>query len=50
VDEIITMVNISLGSVSAAACPGFDFCEHENCAVNEIVAAVYNALNGCPPG
>jgi hypothetical protein len=47
VDEIITMVNIALGNVSGRACPAFFVCENENCAINQIIAAVNISLNGC---
>lgn len=48
VDEIITMVNIGLGSQSVSMCFAGDANTDGEVTVDEIVAAVNNALNGCP--
>jgi hypothetical protein len=48
VDEIITGVNIALGTQTAAACPAFDGNGDGEVTVDEIVTSVNNALNGCP--
>lgn len=48
VDEIITMVNIALGSATVNACPVGDPSGDGEITVDEIVQAVNNALNGCP--
>ena len=47
VDEIVTMVNIDLGSAAVSACPAADPDNTGTVAVTQIVAAVNNALNGC---
>ncbi len=49
VDEIITMVNIALGSAQVSACPVGDANNDGEITVDEIIQAVNNALNGCPP-
>lgn len=48
VDEIITMVNIGLGSQAVSACLAGDSNGDGQVTVDEIVTAVNNALNGCP--
>ena len=48
VNELITGVNIALGSVAATQCPSFDDNGDGQVAVNELVAAVSSALSGCP--
>jgi hypothetical protein len=48
VDEIITMVNITLGRADISACPVGDSDGKGEITINEIIAAVNNALNGCP--
>jgi len=47
VDEIITGVAIALGEQSIDACPGFDRSADGDVSVDEIVAAVTAALDGC---
>ncbi len=49
VDEILTMVNIALGSGSVADCLAGDVNGDGEITVDEIVTAVGNALNGCAP-
>jgi hypothetical protein len=48
VDEIITGVNIALGSVEANACPSYEI--NGPVTVGGILTAVNEALNGCPAG
>lgn len=48
VGEILTMVDIALGSAQPADCTRGDLNLDENITVDEILAAVNNALNGCP--
>lgn len=50
VDEIITGVNIALGTASLEACTAFDGNADSMVTVDEIVTAVNNALVGCPAG
>lgn len=47
VDEILTMVNIALGSVPVSACVAGDANGDQLITVDEILTAVNNALNGC---
>ncbi len=48
VDELITMVNIALGTGEILSCPVADHNFDGSVTIDEIVAAVANALNGCP--
>lgn len=48
VNEIITMVNIALGTAALDSCPVGDANSDGEITVNEIIQAVNNALNGCP--
>lgn len=48
VDEIITGVNIALGTTSIAGCLAFDNNADGQVTVDEIVNGVTNALTGCP--
>ena len=47
VEEVITGVNIALENTPLSACTAFDADQSGMVTVNEIVAAVSNALNGC---
>ncbi|MGD9762283.1 MAG: hypothetical protein AB7V27_01020 [Candidatus Binatia bacterium] len=47
INELITGVNIALGSADISSCPSFDMNGNGGVEVNELVAAVNNALNGC---
>lgn len=49
VDEIITAVNIALGSQMVAACRPADTSANDDVTVDEIISGVNNALNGCNP-
>jgi hypothetical protein len=48
VNNLITIVNIALGSLPVGACDAGDQNEDGKITVSEIVTAVNNALNGCP--
>jgi hypothetical protein len=49
VDEILTMVNIALGTIPLTpACPAGDANNDGQITVDEILTAVNNALSGCP--
>lgn len=48
INELITGVNIALGSQPVSVCPSFDVSRDGTVAINEIISAVNNALNGCP--
>ncbi len=50
INEIILMLNITLGNVSSAACPAVHGWCPEGCTVNDLIAAVNNALYGCLVG
>jgi hypothetical protein len=47
VDELVTGVNIALGSTPVTACPAFDTNLDTRVTVDELVTAVNNALQGC---
>jgi len=47
VNELITMVNIALGSASVSTCLAGDANGDGEITVNEIVAGVNHALSGC---
>jgi len=49
VNELITGVNIALGTASLDSCPIFDENQDGEVAVNELIKAVNYALTGCPP-
>ena len=48
VDELIKGVNIALGSSSLDTCPFFDADGDGAVTINEVIAAVNRALDGCP--
>jgi len=48
VNEIITLVNIALGTTSIAECGSGDADGDGQIAIGEIIQAVNSALNGCP--
>ncbi len=50
VDEIVTGVNIALGTASVTSCTNFDGNDDGQVTVDEIVTAVNFALTGCPAG
>jgi cysteine-rich repeat protein len=47
INELITCVNIALGSAQLAACAACDVNGNGTVAINELIAAVNAALNGC---
>jgi len=47
VDEIVTMVNIALGTQSVDNCLAGDADGSRTVTVDEILTAIQNALNGC---
>jgi hypothetical protein len=47
IDELLRMVNIALGSSPISECWPGDQNGNGNITVDEILAAVNNALNGC---
>jgi hypothetical protein len=47
INELIVAVNISLGSSSASACLAVDRDDSGTVTIDELIAAVGNALNGC---
>jgi hypothetical protein len=47
VDEILTMVNIALGNAPVTTCEAGDANGDGQITVDEILAAVNDALNGC---
>ncbi len=48
INELITGVNIALGTLPLASCPAFDPSGNGGVEINELITAVNNALNGCP--
>jgi post-segregation antitoxin (ccd killing protein) len=48
IDEIITGVNIVLGTVGLEACPPFDLDGNGTVTIDELIIAVTNALGSCP--
>src|SRR5262249_32973182 len=48
INELLTGVNIVIGSQPLTACTTLDSNGDGTAAINEIVQAVNNALNGCP--
>lgn len=48
VDEIVTMVSIAMGLASIEECPAGDLRGIGTIAIDDIIAAVRNAQNGCP--
>ncbi len=50
INELITGVNIALGSAQLSVCPAFDANGDGMVGINELITAVNNALEGCPAG
>jgi hypothetical protein len=48
INELITGVNIALGSTPVSNCPSFDVNHDGSVVINELISAVNAALNGCP--
>jgi cysteine-rich repeat protein len=49
INELVTCVNIALGSSEVATCASCDVNGDGDVTINELIAAVGNALNGCTP-
>jgi hypothetical protein len=49
VNELITMVNIALGTANVSTCGAGDANGDGEITINEIIIGVNNALNGCAP-
>ena len=47
IDELLTLVNIALGNSPVTACGDGDANADGEITIDEILAAVNNALNGC---
>jgi len=47
VDELVTGVNIALGSLDVDACHPFDADRNDSVTIDELVNAVNNAVDGC---
>jgi hypothetical protein len=47
VDELITAVNIALGSRTLEACPSLDAGGDGQVGIDELIAAVRRGLDGC---
>lgn len=47
IDEIVTMVNVALGSADVSVCLAGDASGDGTITVEEIIAAVNKALGGC---
>jgi hypothetical protein len=47
VDEVLTMVNIALGTADIVSCPAGDANHDNQITIDEILTAVNNAMNGC---
>ncbi|MCX8073483.1 MAG: VCBS repeat-containing protein [Candidatus Binatia bacterium] len=50
IDELITMVNIALGSAPVSSCAAGDPNQDEEITIDEIIQAVNRALTGCQSG
>ena len=48
VDELITGVNVALGTMPVSACPVFDADDDGEVTIDEILQAVNRTLTGCP--
>jgi len=48
VDELVQAVNVALGSADIIRCPNIDLDGDGMASINELVAAVRSALEGCP--
>jgi hypothetical protein len=46
--DLITGVNIALGTLPVTACPPFDPDGDGQVTVADLITAVNNSLNGCP--
>jgi YVTN family beta-propeller protein len=49
VDELLRGIRIALGEASLDDCPEFDADGDDQVTIDELMQAISNALNGCPP-
>jgi len=49
INELITGVNIALGTMSLGQCTAFDIAQSGAVDIDELITGVNNSLNGCPP-
>lgn len=49
INELITGINIALGTAPLSGCPAFDQNGDGQVVVSELILAINNALSGCPP-
>ena len=49
INELVIGVNIALGNLPIAECPRFDANGDTAVTIPELIQAVANTLNGCPP-
>lgn len=49
INELVTCVNIALGSANVSSCGSCDVNDDGSVAINELIAAVNGALAGCTP-
>lgn len=49
INELITGVNIALGTMSLGQCVDFDVGQNGAVEIDELITGVNNSLNGCPP-
>jgi len=47
VDALLVLINIALGTADIASCAAGDAIHDNQITIDEIVAAVQHALNGC---
>jgi hypothetical protein len=47
INELVSSVNIALGTIALASCPAADADDSGTVGVNELIAAVVSALDGC---
>jgi hypothetical protein len=47
INELIRGVNIALGNAAVGTCSAFDIDGSGGVTINELIAAVNSALNGC---
>ena len=48
INELIAGVGVALGTQPLDACPAFDANHNGTVTIDELIAAVTNALSGCP--
>jgi hypothetical protein len=48
IDELLLAVNIGLGHRPVSACAALDRNASGEVTIDEVIAAIENALNGCP--